>query len=108
MAGLTSLRFLGIIGGPSITDIDALAGLTSLTNLGIVGTSITDIDALAGLTSLTGLDLRSNPALTDIRPLLDNSGLGASDTVILTGTSVSCADVALLEAKGATVESDCR
>ena len=32
---------------------------------------------------------------------------GAGDLVTLNGTNASCADVALLEAKGVTVTSDC-
>jgi hypothetical protein len=39
--------------------------------------------------------------------LLDNTGLGAGDTVDLRSTSVSCTDVAALQAKGVTVLSDC-
>jgi len=46
-----------------------------------------------------------NPDLTDIQPLLDNTGLGAGDTVYLQATSVSCTDVAALQAKGVTVQS---
>jgi hypothetical protein len=34
---------------------------------------------LTGITSLTFLDLSNNPNLTDIQPLLDNTGLGAGD-----------------------------
>jgi hypothetical protein len=51
--------------------------------------------------------LDDNPNLTDIQPLLDNAGLGAGDTVYLQATSVSCTDVAALQAKGVTVQSDC-
>ena len=53
------------------------------------------------------LTLTNNPDLTDIQPLLDNTGLGAGDEVLLAGTNVSCLDVALLEAKGVTVASGC-
>ena len=67
---------------------------------------ITDISALSGLPRLTGLRLYNNP-ISDIQPLLDNTGLGAGDTADLRSTSVSCADVAALEAKGVRVESDC-
>jgi hypothetical protein len=41
------------------------------------------------------------------RPLLDNTGLAAGDIVWLGSTGVSCTDVAALEAKGVTVQSDC-
>ena len=91
----------------SITDISALSGLPSLTFLFLSDNSITDISPLSGLMSLTTLDLGNNPNLTDIQPLLDNTGLGAGDTVVLTNTNVSCADVAALEAKGVRVISDC-
>ena len=62
---------------------------------------------LSGLTSLLNLHLHNNPNLTDIQPLLNNTGLGAGDIVNLRTTNVSCADVALLEAKGVAVGSDC-
>ena len=103
---LTGLTILGLSLN-SITDISALSGLTSLTFLRLSDNSISDISALSGLTSLMFLDLSSNPNLTDIPPLLDNAGLGANDFVKLDGTNVSCADVAALQAKGVTVESDC-
>ncbi len=48
-----------------------------------------------------------NPDLTDIQPLLDNTGLGTGDSVLLMNTNVSCTDVATLEAKGVRVTSDC-
>ena len=42
-----------------------------------------------------------------IQPLLDNARLGTGDEIDHRSTSVSCADVALLEAKGFLVGSDC-
>ena len=106
LSGLTSLISLNV-GHNSITHVGALSGLPGLRNLLLYGNSTTDIAALSGLTSLMRLDLRSNPDLSDIQPLLDNTGLGAGDTVDLTSTSVSCVDVAALQAKGVTVISDC-
>ena len=106
LSGLTSARSLGLANN-SISDISGLSGLTSLTYLNLGYNSISDISALGGLTSLTDLRLNNNPNLTDIQPLLNNAGLGAGDTVELQGTSVSCSDVAALEAKGVTVLSDC-
>ena len=110
LSGLTSLETL-FLGFNSITDISALSGLTSLRWLELWYNSITDISALSGLTKLGGplraLTLSSNPDLSNIQPLLDNTGLGAGDTVFLKNTNVSCADVAALEAKGVTVTSDC-
>ena len=102
---LTSLQSLSLI-GHSITDISLLSGLKSLTILELVSNQITDISPLSGLTSMATLDLSYN-SITDIQPLLDNTGLGAGDTVNLWATGVSCTDVAALEAKGVTVEFDC-
>ena len=106
LSGLTSLTELYIFDN-SISDISALSGLTSLTELSLGINSISDISALSGLTSLTSLYLDDNPGLSNIQPLLDNTGLGAGDTVNLWGTSVSCTDVAALQAKGVTVDSSC-
>ena len=103
---LTSLTQL-ILQDNSITDIGALSGLTSLAFLSLNDNSISDISALSGLTSLRDLRLNGNPNLTDIQPLLDNTGLGAGDTVYLQSTNVSCTDVAALRAKGVSVFSFC-
>ena len=106
LSGLAGLTSLGLYDN-SITDISALSGLTSLTFLYLFGNSITDISALSGPTSLGYVSLINNPDLSNIQPLLDNTGLGAGDRVLLSGTMVSCADVAALQAKGVRVFSDC-
>ena len=102
---------------PGLTDlaaqnagIESLVGIQNLTGLMTLylnGNSITEISALSGLTGLVDLRLDGNANLTDIQPLFDNTGFGASDIVDLRDTSVSCTDVAALEAKGVTVVSDC-
>ena len=48
----------------------------------------------------------SEPVDGDIRPLLDNPGLGTGDRVELRFTRVSCRDAALLEAKGVIVHNE--
>ena len=106
LSGLTSLQLLEL-GGNSISDISPLNGLTSLQRLHLNFNLITDISALSGLTGLKNLVLDGNPGISNIQPLLDNTGLGAGDIVELTGTSVSCTDVAALQAKGVAVVSDC-
>ena len=122
VSGLTALApsdFSGIgtaVRGPRpvpapVVPYESLAGiqnLTSLTSLGLYNRSISDISALSGLTSLRRLDLRFNPDLTDIRPLLDNAGFGVGDEVLVQSTNVSCSDVAALAATGVLVRSDCR
>jgi len=112
LSELTNLRSLGLGSNP-ITDLSALSGLTNLRELRLHSSfdpnpyPITDISPLSGLTSLTILDLSNNTGLSNIQPLLDNTGLGAGDTVLLNNTNVNCTDVAALEAKGVTVVSDC-
>ena len=41
-----------------LSDVTPLAGLTSLTRLGLEGTQVSDVTTLAGLTSLVELNLR--------------------------------------------------
>ena len=106
LSGLTQLTGLWLFTN-SIANISALSRLTSLTDLDLHANSITDVSAARELTSLTFLGLFNNPNLTDIQPLLDNAGLGMDDQVDLKSTSVSCASVTALEAKGVTVSSDC-
>ena len=104
---LTGLTRLALDFNGGFTDISALSGLTSLTFLDLGANLITDLSALSGLTSLRSLDLSGNLDLSDIQPLLSNTGLTASATVGLANTSVSCGDVAALEAKGVVVNSEC-
>ena len=115
LSGLTSLTVLRLFNN-SISDITGLGGLTGLTTLDLRLNSISDISALGGLTDLgdvegaffrlgSDLNLSNNPNLTTIQPLLDNTGLGAGDTVNLlyVNPAMPCADVFLLLAKGVTV-----
>jgi len=106
VSALTSLSQL-LLAGNELSDISALSGLTDLGRLVLNGNSITDISALSGLMSLYSLYLLDNPSLSNIQPLLDNTGLGAGDEVGLSGTAVGCPDVAALKARGATVTSSC-
>ena len=116
LSELTSLTQL-FLENSSITDIGPLSGLTAMLDLTLASGSVTDLSALSGLTELRWLDLKNNVDLTDIQPLLDNTGLGPGwydssgryqgDVVDLTSTSVTCTAVAALEAKGVFVASDC-
>ena len=90
-----------------ISSLVGIQNLTSLVNLDLGSNRLTNLGSLSGLTRLRFLRLHDNTNLRDIQALLDNPGLGAGSTVHLTNTNVSCADVALLEAKGGTVTSDC-
>ena len=90
-----------------IENLVGIQNLTGLMTLYLNGNSITEISSLSGLTGLVDLRLDGNANLTDIQPLLDNTGFGAGDIVDLRDTSVSCTDVALLEAKGVIVLANC-
>ncbi len=115
LSGLTRLTTLDLRFN-SISDISALSGLTSLRVLTLYNNSISDISALRVLTDLgdvegaffragPDLNLSNNPNLSNIQPLLDNTGLGAGDRINLSDVNpaMPCADVALLQAKGVTV-----
>lgn len=113
LSGLTSLIAL-YAGVNLISDIGGLSGLTSLQDLDLAQNSITDISALRGLPNLFTLRLQHNRSLSNIQPLLDNTGLPPGEvgrrhgdtTVSLYCTSVSYEDVLALIAKGLVVMSD--
>ena len=103
---LTGLTTLNLSWQP-ITDLSPLSGLTSLTHLTLTGITVTDVGPLRSLTALRDTNLEFNRDLSDISPLLANTGLGTGDSVRLVATKVSCSDVAALEAMGVTVTSSC-
>jgi len=59
------------------------------------------------MTSLTELHVHDLPDLSNIEPLLSNTGLGTGDAVILYNSDISCTDQAALSAKGVSVGSLC-
>jgi hypothetical protein len=69
--------------------------------------ALENLGGIDNFTSLTSVGLVDNPAPANIQPLLENTGLGVNARVSLSNRSVSCTDVAALEAKGVTVVSDC-
>ena len=93
LSSLTNLTEL-YLQNNSIVDISPLSELTSLTTLylenilsippipGLVlsTNSIVDISPLSGLTNLTELRLQNN-SITDLSPLVANTGLGSGDDV---------------------------
>jgi hypothetical protein len=84
-----------------------VSSLVELTVLGLDGASVTDVSPLTGLRLLTVLVLDDNSSLTNIRPLIDNTGIGRDDTVHLNGTEARCDDVATLTSRGVIVFSEC-
>jgi hypothetical protein len=116
VAGHPSLQNL-ILDSNAITDLSPLAGLGTLANVLLRDNAITDVSGVESLTGLREIRLDANVVLSDIHPLLDNPGFGGPyppppaydghDLAGLTSTSVSCEDVALLEARDILVSSDC-
>ncbi len=105
LAFLVELTSLDLSSNPISDNLGPLAGLTQLTELELVSNEISDITDLAGLTKLTFLDLRSNP-ISDIKALVNNTGLGAGDSIELTSTALGlddCADLQNLIGRGASV-----
>lgn len=67
-----------------ISNVDALAGLTSLQGLNLWGTQVSDITSLSGLSALRTLDLASTQ-VNDLTPL---ANLVALERLVLTSTEV--------------------
>lgn len=106
IAGLWTLQTLDV-GRNTIPDLSPLTQLDNLLIIGLERTTVTDLSPLIDMVYLTTLHLHDNRELSDIQPLLDNSGVGRDDEVKLERTAVSCEDIELLRAKRATVTSNC-
>ena len=87
LSGLTALTLLDLEGN-NISDISALSGLTNLIVLYLGDNSISDISALSGLTNLVVLWLWDN-LISDISPLVENTGLGQGEEVIVSENPLS-------------------
>lgn len=109
LAPVVSLPVLTWLSVPmnGITDISMISTMTGLDFLNLRGNALTDISAVSALTSIRDLVLDQNPDLANVQPILDNPGITTGDRIFLRQTSVSCADVTLLEATGAEIRSDC-
>ena len=92
LTNLVELNLGSYLFGNRIEDITPLQNLKKLEKLNLAGFyeialpsgDIEDISPLEGLTNLTELDLGGQP-VTDLSPLITNSGLGEGDKIILGG-----------------------
>ena len=109
VSGLTHLRELGL-GYNAIVDISALAGLTHLTRLNLDHNAIVDISALAGLTHLTGTLWFQENNITDLSPLVSNTGLGQGVNINVKRNPLSTesinTDIRALQGRGVRVAFD--
>ena len=94
----------------AVLDLSPVAGLTNLTHLGFAANNaISDVSALVGLTNLTAMWLNGN-SISDLSPLVANTGLGSGDTVNVKGNPLSYLSIhthlPTLQSRGVTVEFD--
>ena len=86
---------------------DEMATLTALDSNWIG--PISDLTGLEGATNLTRLDLEGN-SISDISPLVSNTGLGSGDSVYVRGNPLSIASVQThipaLKSRGVRVDFD--
>jgi len=106
MGALTNLTSYLSLGGNQINDISALSGLTELQKLYLYENQISDISALSDLTDLVNLRLEYNQ-ISDIYPLVQNSGIDNGDEVNLENNPLSSTSINTyipqLENRGVTV-----
>ena len=105
LANLTNLQWLNLDKNNPIRNVGPLAGLTNLQTLHL-GRKIKNVGPLAGLTNLGFLNIANN-RITNLAPLVANTGLGEGDEVHLTGNPLSNnainKHIPALKARGVTV-----
>ena len=98
---------LGKVSGASIT----LREMATLTSLDGSNASISDLTGLEFAIGLTTLNLSGN-SVTDLSPLVSNTGLGSGDTVDVRGNPLSYVSITThipaLQSRGVTVYFDTR
>ncbi|MDM8550862.1 PKD domain-containing protein [Desulfobacterales bacterium HSG2] len=94
-----------------IKNLEGLQHLSDLTSLWLNENMISNISVLAELINLTELNLSNNYWLSDISPLIDNSGIGSGDEIFLNDTPLSDTSCGVyipeLESSGVTVYHNC-
>lgn len=107
LSGLTDIWNFLDLSANLISDLGPLSALTRVEELFLGENLIEDISPLEGLVALRVLGLRSNTNLSNIQPLVNNTGLGAGDTVDLVDVNpaISCTAVTDLRNRGVTVFS---
>ena len=80
LSTLTNLKRLNIYSNPSLSDISPLSTLTNLESIDARFSNISDISALSNLPLLRWVYLNTN-RITDLSPLISNTGVGSGDFV---------------------------
>jgi hypothetical protein len=93
----------------SIRYITGIFGLTQLQWLSLADNAMDDIDTLRSLTGLSYLDIAVNPSVTNIAPLVENTGIGSGDELWLSNLGIACSDpdLAALRNRGVVLYDGC-
>lgn len=108
IAFLTNFTHLKIasLSSNQLSDLTPLTGMISLERVYLTFNQIIDLSSLSGLPNLIEVDLRYNQ-IVDIAPLVNNSGLGTGDVVMLQNNSLSSVSIntyiPALQARGVNV-----
>ena len=79
---LEELIILEEAGQGEISDLTPLEGMTQLVVLSVSGHQVQNLQPLEGLINIQQFNLQSNQ-IEDIQPLINNTGLGINDAVVL-------------------------
>lgn len=106
LSRIGSLRHL-VLYNNHISDIEPFRSLNALTYLDLQRNVISDLGSLSGLNVLNYVNLKENH-ISNVRPLVENEGLGAGSRVRLWGNPLSVhtieTDIPLLRERGADVD----
>lgn len=110
ISNLANLRELNLSYNLRIVDISPIASLASLEVVELSHNEIDRIDSMAGLLELDYVDLYSNK-VTDIGPLVDNSGVGEGDQVFIKSNPLDCtvqaSNIQTLRDRGVVLDTSC-
>ncbi len=112
LAGLPALSYLSVSACIGLTDLSPLTSLTNLIELSAYYNEFEDLSPLTGLVNLEYLDLHGN-FITNIYPLVANTGIDDGDFVNITDNDFSCTDemilqqISILEGRGVDLLHDC-
>lgn len=108
IGGLTEIYHLSLASTP-ISDIDALHQLAKTRFLYLQNTYIEDVASLGKMPKLEVVDI-GNTRVTNLKPLVDNAGVGAGDVIYAKGLDLDretlCNHIPDLIARGAAVYYD--
>jgi large repetitive protein len=92
-----------------LTSLSPLGMITTLVHVDVANNAINDLTPLTGLLNLNYVNA-AYTYVSSLQPLIDNTGMGSGDYLIVTGTSLcggqATTDMATLTGRGVTVTFD--